>query len=93
MEVIFEQEYPDEQVPNAVQWLQNLAVGLVAHLQQRKKNKLNAISQNHQTELSEAEQKVLLYKVFGGWQSDASGEDMVRQIYGDRRDSPREVNL
>ena len=44
-------------------------------------------------ELTEAEQKALLYKVFGGWQSDVSGEEMVRQIYADRRDAPREVNL
>ena len=44
-------------------------------------------------ELTEAEQKALLYKVFGGWQSDVSGEEMVRQIYADRRDAPREVNI
>jgi len=93
MEVTFELEYPDEQVPDAVHWLQNLAAGLVAHLKQRKIKKHVAISKDDQVELSEAEQKTLLYKVFGGWQSDVSGEEMVRQIYADRRDTPREVNL
>lgn len=44
-------------------------------------------------ELTEAEQKTLLYKVFGGWQSEVSGDEMVRQIYADRRDEPREVGL
>ncbi len=44
-------------------------------------------------ELSEAEQNRLLHEVFGSWKSDESGEEMVRRIYADRRDQPREVDL
>lgn len=93
MRVAFELEFPDEQAADAFHWLQNLPAGWAARWKQHKTKKRAAANSNNQSELSETEQKELLYKVFGGWQSDVSGEEMVRQIYEDRRDAPREVNL
>ncbi len=43
--------------------------------------------------LSEQEQNALLDQVFGSWQSDETGEELVRQIYEARQDQPRDVNL
>ena len=43
--------------------------------------------------LSEQEQNELLDQVFGSWQSDETGEELVRQIYEARQDKPREVDL
>ena len=43
--------------------------------------------------LSEKEQNELLDKVFGSWQQEEGEEDLMSQIYGSRRDAPREVNI
>ena len=43
--------------------------------------------------LSEQEQSELLDKIFGSWQQEEGEEDLMSQIYGSRRDAPREVNL
>ena len=43
--------------------------------------------------LSEQEQHALLDQVFGSWQQEEGEEDLLSQIYGARRDAPREVNL
>jgi len=43
--------------------------------------------------LSEQEQHALLDQVFGSWQQEEGEEDLLSQIYGSRRDAPREVNL
>ena len=76
-----------------MQRLQSLP-GLTARfLRLRPEVQVSAVVSEASGELTEAEQKALLYKVFGSWQSDVSGDEMVRQIYADRRDEPREVNL
>ncbi|NML63634.1 hypothetical protein HHL22_00265 [Hymenobacter sp. RP-2-7] len=43
--------------------------------------------------LSEQEQHALLDQVFGSWQQEEGEEDLLSQIYGARRDAPREVDL
>lgn len=95
MKLAVELEFSDERAAQALQWLQSLPSGIAARLR-GKGSRLaeeSAAARESDEELSEAAQKALLYKVFGGWQSEAGGEEMVRQIYEDRRDEPREVNL
>lgn len=93
MKIALELEFPDEQAAAFMQRLQSLP-GLTARfLRLRPEVQASAVVSEASGELTEAEQKALLYKVFGGWQSDVSGDEMVRQIYADRRDEPREVNL
>ena len=93
MKIALELEFPDEQAAAFMQRLQSLP-GLTARfLRLRPETPVAPTVTETTDELTEAEQKALLYKVFGGWQSDVSGEEMVRQIYADRRDVPREVNL
>ncbi|MDO7849680.1 hypothetical protein Q5H92_25175 [Hymenobacter sp. M29] len=93
MKIALELEFPDEQAAAFMQRLQSLP-GLTARfLRLRPEPQVSPIAAEATDELTEAEQKALLYKVFGSWQSDVSGDEMVRQIYADRRDEPREVNL
>ena len=93
MKIALELEFPDEQAAAFMQRLQSLP-GLTARfLPLRPEVQVSAVVSESSGELTEAEQKALLYKVFGSWQSDVSGDEMVRQIYADRRDEPREVNL
>ena len=93
MKIALELEFPDEQAAAFMQRLQSLP-GLTARfLRLRPEVQVSAVVSEASGELTEAEQKALLYKVFGSWQSDVSGDEMVRQIYADRRDEPREVNL
>lgn len=96
MKLAVELEFSDERAAEALQWLQSLPSGIAARLR-GKGSKLAeesaATALESGEELSKAAQKALLYEVFGGWQSEAGGEEMVRQIYEDRRDEPREVNL
>ena len=93
MKIALELEFPDEQAAAFMQRLQSLP-GLTARfLRLRPEVQVSAVVSEASGELTEVEQKALLYKVFGSWQSDVSGDEMVRQIYADRRDEPREVNL
>ena len=93
MKIALELEFPDEQAAAFMQRLQSLP-GLTARfLRLRPEAQMSPAVSEVTGELNDAEQKALLYKVFGSWQSDVSGDEMVRQIYGDRRDEPREVNL
>ena len=93
MRIVLELEFPDEQAAAFMQRLQSLP-GLTARfLRLRPEQSVSPAASGPTNELTEAEQKALLYKVFGGWQSEVSGDEMVRQIYADRRDEPREVNL
>ena len=93
MKIALELEFPDEQAAAFMQRLQSLP-GLTARfLRLRPEVQASAVVPEASGELTDAEQKALLYKVFGSWQSDVSGDEMVRQIYADRRDEPREVNL
>ena len=93
MKIALELEFPDEQAAAFMQRLQRVP-GLTARfLRLRPEVQVSAVVSESSGELTEAEQKALLYKVFGSWQSDVSGDEMVRQIYADRRDGPREVNL
>ena len=91
MKLAVELEFPDEQAGAAIQWLQSLPADFVARFQSREQREPIA---NTTTEvLSEAEQHRLLHEVFGSWKSEESGEEMVRRIYADRQDQPREVEL
>jgi hypothetical protein len=93
MKIALELEFPDEQAAAFMQRLQSLP-GLTARfLRLRPEAQTSPVVSEAVGELTDAEQKALLYKVFGSWQSDVSGDEMVRQIYDDRRDEPREVNL
>lgn len=93
MKIALELEFPDEQAAAFMQRLQSLP-GLTARfLRLRPESQMVTSASEATGELTEDEQKALLYKVFGSWQSDVSGDEMVRQIYADRRDEPREVNL
>ena len=93
MRIALELEFPDEQAAAFMQRLQSLP-GLTArflHLQPEQS--ASPAASDSVGGLTEAEQKALLYKVFGGWQAEVSGDEMARQIYADRRDQPREVDL
>ena len=94
MKIALELEFPDEQAAAFMQRLQSLP-GLTARFLRLRPEPQTASDETGEAvgELTEAEQKALLYKVFGSWQSDVSSDEMVRQIYADRRDEPREVNL
>jgi len=93
MKIAFELEFPDEQAADAFRWLQNLPAGWAARWKQRRIKPPVASSPASQPSLSETEQNQLLHEVFGSWKSEESGDEMVRRIYADRRDQPREVNL
>ena len=91
MRLAVELEFPAEQAALALEWLQSLPDGLVAHFEGRKQRELIATPATE--ELPEAEQHRLLHEVFGSWKSEESGEEMVRRIYADRQDQPREVDV
>jgi hypothetical protein len=91
MKLAVELEFPDEQAGAAIQWLQSLPANFVARFQGRQQR--GPIATSATEELSEAEQYRLLHEVFGSWKSGESGEEIVRRIYADRQDQPREVNL
>ncbi len=89
MKVAVELEFPAERAAAAFQWLQSLPADIVAHFASCQPHGL--VAQPATEELSEAEQHQLLHEVFGSWKSEESGEEMVRRIYADRQDQPREV--
>lgn len=92
MRVALQLEFPDEQAATEFQWLQSLPSDLVAKFQGEQQPALVKTVRPGE-ELSEAEQHRLLHEVFGSWKSEESGEEMVRRIYADRQDQPREVDL
>jgi|GEM_PF-3475077 len=100
MKIALELEFPDEQAALVMRQLQGLPEMTIRFLGP------NAIEQwslraarplrdpVHPTEyLSEQQQNKLLDQVFGSWQSDETGEELVRQIYEARQDNPRDVTL
>ena len=91
MRVAVELEFPDDRAAAAFQWLQSLPADVVAYFAHHSPRELP--SEPATEELSEAEQQRLLHEVFGSWQSEESGEELVRSIYADRQDQPREVDL
>ncbi|WP_151087720.1 hypothetical protein [Hymenobacter baengnokdamensis] len=91
MKIDVQLEFPAEQAAVALEWLQSLPDGLVAHFEGRRKRE--AVATPATEELSEAEQHALLDQVFGSWQQEEGEEDLLSQIYGGRHDAPREVNL
>lgn len=90
MKIDVQLEFPAEQAALALEWLQSLPAGLVAHFEGRKQREPVATPATE--ELSEAEQHRLLHELFGSWKSAESGEEMVRRIYANRQDQPREVD-
>lgn len=95
MKFALELEVPDEQAAAALHWLQSIPQGLVAKFRgnQRLPGEVALPEMGDSEDLSEAEQNRLLHEVFGSWQSEESGEEMVRRIYADRQDQPRDVDL
>ena len=95
MKFALELEVPDEQAAAALHWLQSIPKGLVAKFRgkQRLPGEVELPEMGDSEDLSEAEQRRLLHEVFGSWKSEESGEEMVRRIYADRQDQPREVDL
>ena len=90
MRVALELEFPDEQAASVMRQLQNLPEMTIRFL----KTDAHATEQLTSKEpLSEQEQHALLDQVFGSWQQEEGEEDLLSQIYGGRRDAPREVNL
>ena len=96
MKLALELEVPEGQAAAALQWLQNIPAGLVAKFRGGQllpgAAPLPGAAEADE-ELPEAEQHRLLHEVFGSWKSEESGDEMVRRIYADRQDLPREVNL
>ena len=78
----------------ALRWLQSIPDGLVAKFRgnQRLPGEIT-MPEAVEEDISEDEQNRLLHEVFGSWKAEESGEEMVRRIYADRQDQPREVNL
>ena len=91
MKIDVQLEFPAEQAALALEWLQSLPADFVARFQGRQQ--LEPAATPATEELPEAEQHRLLHEVFGSWKSEESGEEMVRRIYADRQDQPREVDL
>ncbi len=92
MRVALELEFPDEQAASVMRQLQNVPHLTIRFLE------TDALAQqdkqfSEKEPLSEQEQHALLDQVFGSWQSEENGEEMVRRIYADRQDQPREVDL
>lgn len=96
MKVALELEFPDEQAASVMRQLQELPDMTIRLLQTNALTHLQSSDSqytNTRIHLSEQEQNDLLDKVFGSWQSDETGEELVRQIYEARQDKPRDVNL
>lgn len=92
MKVALELEFPDEQAASVMRQLQSLPKMTIRFLETDAQAQY-AEQLKGKTPLSEQEQHALLDKVFGSWQQDEGEEDLMSQIYGSRRDAPREVNL
>lgn len=96
MKVALELEFPDEQAASVMRQLQGLPEMTIRFLSTGVLERWReAISERpaDQNRLSEQEQNALLDQVFGSWQSDETGEQLVRQIYEARQDKPRDITL
>ena len=96
MRVALELEFPDELAASVMRQLQELPEMTVRFLKTDLLAQRSITTAQHlvgKAPLSEQEQNELLNKVFGGWQQEEGEEDLMSQIYGSRRDAPREVNL
>ena len=96
MRVALELEFPDEQAASVMRKLQDLPEMTIRFLKTDLLAQRSAPVVKHlagKSPLSEQEQNALLDKVFGSWQQEEGEEDLMSQIYGSRRDAPREVNL
>jgi hypothetical protein len=92
MRVALELEFPDEQAASVMRQLQSLPEMTIRFLKTDAQVPApNPIS--NKEPLSEQEQHALLDQVFGFWQQEEGEEDLLSQIYGSRRDAPREVEL
>ena len=96
MRVAIELEFPDEQAASVMRKLQDLPEMTIRFLKTDALMLRSPLAVQHfigKAPLSEQEQSQLLDKVFGSWQQEEGEEDLMSQIYGSRRDAPREVNL
>ena len=96
MKVALELEFPDEHAASVIRQLQDLPEMTIRFLKTDILAQQSASTGQHlagKVPLSEQEQNELLDKVFGSWQQEEGEEDLMSQIYGSRRDAPREVNL
>ena len=93
MKVALELEFPDEQAASVLRKLQDLPEMTIRFLKTDIPAQLKVQHLIGKVPLSEQEQNELLDKVFGSWQQEEGEEDLMSQIYGSRRDAPREVNL
>jgi len=92
MRVALELEFPDEQAASVMRQLQSLPEMTIRFLKTDAQYLDNEILSSREP-LSEQEQHAMLDQVFGSWQQEKGEEDLLSQIYGSRRDAPREVNL
>lgn len=90
MKVALELEFPDEQAASVMRQLQSLPKMTIRFLETDMQHEARI---GDKMPLSEQEQHALLDQVFGSWQQEEGEEDLLSQIYGARRDTPREVNL
>jgi len=100
MKIALELEFPDEQAALVMRQLQGLPEMTVRFLGPNATEQWSVGAARplgsfvRVTEhLSEQQQNELLDQVFGAWQSDETGEELVRQIYEARQDKPRDVTL
>ena len=96
MRVALELEFPDEQAASVMRKLQDLPEMTIRFLKTDALEPRSPLAVQHftgKTPMSEQEQNELLDRVFGSWQQEDGEEDLMSQIYGSRRDAPREVNL
>lgn len=96
MKIALELEFPDEQAASVMRQLQGLPEMTIRFLRLDAATRLSLNATQHSagnSRLSEQQQNELLDQVFGSWQSDETGEELVRQIYQARQDKPRDITL
>lgn len=91
MRVALELEFPDAQAASVMRQLQNVPQMTIRFLETNTQAQPDK-QRSSKEPLSEQEQHALLDQVFGSWQQEEGEEDLLSQIYGARRDTPREVN-
>ncbi|MDJ0367439.1 hypothetical protein QMK33_20005 [Hymenobacter sp. H14-R3] len=92
MKVALELAFPDEQAASVMRLLQAVP-GLTMRFLQVDQYREQSTLQTADKKQTAAEEQVLLHEVFGSWKSAESGEEIVRRIYADRQDQPREVEV
>lgn len=96
MKIALELEFPDEQAASVMRQLQGLPEMTIRFLRLDAATRLSLSATQYSagnSRLSEQQQNELLDQVFGSWQSDETGEELVRQIYQARQDKPRDITL